>query len=196
MSKPLPQHVAVIDLETTGLGPDAMILEAGLIIADLATLDPIVETSWVVGTNGLIGHATMADLRATCDPVVQDMHDRNGLWREVQASTVTIDDVHAQMADVLRRFPGPLAVAGSGVDRFDRPLLNRDMPDVVAQLLYWSFDVSSIRRLASLAGRDDLLMAGTLDPPHRALGDCRLHMAELAHWRDIFADHVDWSTIR
>lgn len=193
---PLPPYIAVIDLETTGLDPDAMVLEVGLIVVETyVDHAPLVETNWVIGLSGIIGHATVDDLRDSCDPFVQTMHDDSGLWDEVAASPLTIDDVNAQMANVLRRFTTPLAVAGSGFDRFDRPLVNRDLPDVAALLLYWSFDVSPIRRLASLVQREDLLMADSLHPPHRALGDCRLHLDELNHWACIMGAAPPLGTI-
>lgn len=193
MSSPNPDHLLVLDLETTQTDishPHATILEVGAVLVRWEPALPVVaEANLIVRPPGLKGDHDQ--MWAHMLPVVQDMHAANGLW---EAATTdpgawelheADDAVTAWIAQ--HAGPGPVVLAGSGVSHLDVPFVRAFMPRLSTRVTYWSLDVGHVRRMLQLAGRDDLVdLAGDVDAkPHRALGDARLHTAELRRYLQV-----------
>lgn len=173
------RHQLWCDLETTGLGPDAVLLEAAFVL-----LDDRWEELWC-------GHQVLwaaEAVLARMDPVVAAMHERSGLRAAVAAAdpAVGVRDVQAAVVHALGRFVGaqPVYLAGSGVSHFDQALLARDMPELARWLHYATVDVGVVRRFLRACGLN-LVVEGAdqRGKSHRALADVRQHLAEARGYR-------------
>ena len=197
-----------IDLETTGLDPHR---------------HAILEVAAVVTTGELDGGDDPADrftrvvlpferfALTDMDPVVRDMHTRNGLldavampfpYRRPDGTSIPVAHrplphrvaSHAFLTwiiDVIRRHQlraGELVQAGSS-PHFDRAFLEVHMPDVAAMFDYHLVDVSAIRRAAAWwhphgAGNE----GDDADKPHRAMPDVLDSIALARGLRDRWHD--------
>jgi oligoribonuclease (3'-5' exoribonuclease) len=173
-----PTWLVWLDLETTGSDENAdPILEMGLVITDEA-LNEVGAVSWVVAGDPEV-------LRERAAPVVQDMHDANGLWRELSEG-VAQEWVEDAAITLLRQFGRrhDFVLAGSGVSHFDRRFLAVQMPILTKWFRYYSIDVGVLRRSLELIGRTDALLPPQ-DKAHRALADARYHLEEMRHIKSV-----------
>ena len=201
MGKQLDEgKLIVVDLETTGLNPNNnWILEVGAVIADAKTLEVIDQRSWVVrpiaetrkgGPFVAARVASIEEAKARADSYVLKMHEANGLWAEVEASTQTLLDVGREFPHWLHENGMPTSdtvytLMGRGPDRFDRVWL-RQYGEVLQHMddlfHYRSLDVSNIHHAFKRAGYplgEQLLRKSTV---HRAVPDC---LDTLNDWRHI-----------
>lgn len=184
-----PTKMLVLDLETTGLDPRAYlasILELGAILVtrDVACTE-LWRASVLVRPAG--SSSDHAALWAGMDPVVRDMHSTSGLWAAVtgpSSSAHSIGDTDDAIWRALREQLEPgelLQLAGSGVERFDRPWIEHFMPRLSTLLHYREMDISPVRELLSVAGRPEVLahVEAARGRSHRALEDCDHELLEL-----------------
>jgi oligoribonuclease len=186
MTKPSPDHVLWLDLETTDTDPfveHAAILEIGAVITThTPSLDVLAEASLLVRPPG-----TQHDhdqLWARMLPVVREMHTSNGLWQDATTDTdawsiTEADDALARWVTEETGSTRSVPLAGSGTGHMDLPWVKRFMPRLTTRLTYWPLDIGVQRRMLELAGRPDHVdLATDVDAkPHRGLGDVRLHVA-------------------
>jgi len=172
---PNPEHLVWMDLEMTGLDPDAdTILEMAILITD-ADLNIVAE-----GPSIAIHHddAVLESMNDWC----KEHHGASGLTARVRQSTIDMADAEAMALDFVRRHvperSSPLC--GNSIHQ-DRRFLVRHMPRLEAYMHYRNIDVSTVKELARR------WYAG-INPPakrsaHLALDDIRESIAELAYYR-------------
>lgn len=187
--KPVPEHVLVMDLESTGLDerdPNASLLEVGLLLCErTAELPVLAEARLLIRPPGTLGNHDV--LWAGLPPEVREMHDASGLWREATMSKDgwAVSDADSALAGWLREHTHSatslVQPAGSGVAQFDLRWAREFLPRLSQRFHYRPLDASSLREGFLLAGRPDLVdFAKHVDAkPHRALEDARLHRLEL-----------------
>ncbi len=173
--------LAWMDLEMTGLDPNRHV------IVEIATL--VTDDNLTILAEGpdLVVAASAAQL-GQMDDVVRQMHTDSGLLVEIEASTLTLEEAGAATLAFLRaQSPEPrkIPLCGNSIG-VDRRFLGRFLPEVDEFLHYRSIDVSTVKELCkrwypSLYGR-----APRKAGAHRALGDIRESVAELAYYRDVF----------
>jgi len=162
-----------IDLEMTGLNPEVdQILEIAMVVTG-ADLVPLGEMTRVV-------HHSEETLEKM-SKVVQRMHTRNGLIKDVLASTTSLREAErAAMALVVEHcLPGEAFLCGNSVHH-DWRFLARHMPGLEQYLHYRQVDVSTIKVLvqawsSTLAYRKEA-------SEHRALGDIHASIDELRYY--------------
>ena len=176
MSVALP-HLIWIDCEMTGL--------------DLAT-DALVEIAVLVTDSDLnvigdgvdvVVHATEGQMAAMND-FVREMHTSSGLITEIP-NGITIAAAQEQILEYLKSAgtePGKSPLAGNSVS-VDRNFIARDMHALNEYLHYRTIDVSSIKELARRWHPKTYFAAPAKTGNHRALGDIRDSIAELAYYR-------------
>lgn len=168
--------LAWIDLETTGLDPaKESILELALVVTD-NDLNVVSEWGEVLHWNGD---------RERVDPVVDEMHQKNGLWDDAGKSFATCEDAERRVLKVLERYVEPRTVplCGSTIG-FDRVFLRRYMPKLERHFHYRNLDVSTLGELALRWFPQVWDKRPRGDDRHRALGDVLSSIALLKYWRE------------
>jgi len=172
-------HMLWIDLETTGSDLETnRIIEVGAVLTDY-NLNILGSHRAVIGDSSRVTLIT--------DPIVVEMHTKNGLIENLKSGEGTTEyeseDRIIQMMESFGLRKHDVAIAGSGVQHFDRPFIARDMPRLNSWLKYFSIDVGVMRRVLQIAGREDLTL-DTKSKNHRAFDDAMLHLSELAHIKE------------
>lgn len=166
-----------LDFETTGLDPDRCIpLEIAVCLTDEA-LNPLWRYDAVLKPSDADSHLLQA-----LDPVVLEMHTKNGLLEDVKTATTScgIADtvIAAQLAYYQRQGVKRFTLAGATV-HFDRRFLRRYFPQTERLLFYRHLDVSVFKVLAD-AWAPELSPKG--EPRHRAMADVDGSIADLKRW--------------
>ena len=176
MATTLP-HLIWIDCEMTGLdlGTDALVEIAVLVTdSDLTIIGDGVD---------LVIHATQPQLDGMND-FVRQMHTSSGLITEIP-SGISVADAESTIMEYLTAAgceAGKSPLAGNSV-YVDRNFIARDMPQLHNYLHYRTIDVSSIKELARRWYPKTYFAAPAKTGNHRALGDIRDSIAELAYYR-------------
>ena len=174
-----PNRLIWIDMEMTGLKPDAdRILEVALVITD-HDLVPIAEAPvWVV-------HQEDAIL-AGMDSWNQSTHGRSGLVDKVKASKLDEPAIEAAALDFLRQHVGPKLspMCGNSICQ-DRRFLARWMPSLEDYFHYRNLDVSTLKELVR-RWKPEVLKGFSKEGKHEALADILESIEELRYYRQHF----------
>jgi oligoribonuclease len=170
-------HLVWIDCEMTGLSleTDAMV-EIAVLVTD-SDLNIIGE-----GID-LVIHATDGQLAGMND-FVRNMHTSSGLINEIPNGT-EISLAEEQILAYLKSagvVAGKSPLAGNSVS-VDRNFIARDMKELAEFLHYRTIDVSTIKELVRRWYPKTYFAAPAKTGNHRALGDIRDSIAELAYYR-------------
>lgn len=164
----------ILDTETTGNKPDSELIEIGMVMLDVPSLEELGEFTIVIEPSPE-QFSIMMD-----NQVVREMHEKNGLI----ADLVAHKGVHPAVADALINkwldsFTDErthIPYGGSGVAHFDRQYITKQLPRLNRRITYWALDVGSVRRIFALQGAS----TASIDAKtHRALDDAQVHAAEL-----------------
>lgn len=184
---PEAQFLLWVDLETTGLDPEAdSILEIGAI---MTTVD--------LELTGLTVHSLVTGLtdyvkgRLTNNHFVHEMHTANGLLAELDKyggmSVHDMENVLISAVASTSQDPMAVALAGSGVSHFDAQVLKFWMPSLMAKLHYRSFDINGVRTMEK-AWVPGWIPTENDKKPHRAMDDVRLHLQDARAIRKAFVE--------
>lgn len=176
---------AWVDLETTGftdLRTKAVyrhkILEIALVVTG-QDLEPI-------GRMNLVIHHDLAEVLPLCDEVVLKMHTANGLFDEIQKSSLSMEQAEGKAIEFLVSHGiGPDAcpspICGNGVG-FDRQFLAVHMPKLEAHFHYRNLDISAMKEFINL-------IEPGLEPKkkkaHRAMDDIEESLSEARYYKQI-----------
>ena len=170
--------LAWMDLEMTGLNPDADV------IVEIATILTDDDLNIIAEGPDLVIHQPESALAGMDDIVVQ-MHTRSGLLTAIAASAVTHEEAEAATLAFLREhIPGVRTVplCGNSIGT-DRRFLARWMPAIDDHLHYRTVDVSSVKELCRRWYPEQYKAAPRKAGGHRALDDIRESIAELRYYR-------------
>lgn len=183
-----PNLIVWIDTETTGLDPDRdLLLEVAVVVTDNA-LREIGATSVVIAPE----HG-VEDALARMDPFVTAMHSSNGLISELDSPAALPLDaadrwIAAHIDQAAAGAAGPFLLGGNSITH-DRGFLDRYAPQTFSRLHYRSIDVSSVEQDMVRDGYADGIAAERRRTApagnHRALGDIRDSVSQLASLREI-----------
>ncbi len=186
-----------LDLETTGLDPAKdSIVEVGCLLTDPQLMPAIADDGRpLVPFEEIVWPGSLAYERILADPIVEAMHRSSGLLCALAELGADADARYRSIAytesrliywlNAAKATHGEVVLAGSGVSRFDRRFIDRDMPKLASWLRYWSIDVDVLRRTRQAWG---LAEPDAGERPHRALADARLHLEEARTIRDDWID--------
>jgi oligoribonuclease len=179
MAKPEDSpYIAWIDLETTGNHEGAVITEIGAVMTDRDFNE--------LAAKQIVTHYPI-HLVQELDPVVQEMHTKNGLWVESEASEIDVAKADEMMVEWIKGFTNGdhIPLAGSGVSHFDKPdFIEPQLPKLDNYLSYWSYDVGTFRRMLKLFGIPIVADKPKEGLNHRALDDIRAHIQETKGYKD------------
>jgi oligoribonuclease len=167
-----------MDLEMTGLDPTRHVIVE---VASLVTDD---ELTVVEEGPDLVVSAPSGALAAMDEPV-RTMHERSGLRAAVERSQVSLEAAGEQTLDFIRRHvpePGTAPLCGNSIGT-DRRFLATYLPAIENYLHYRSIDVSTVKELCRRWYPEAFAAAPEKASGHRALGDIRESLAELAYYR-------------
>jgi len=176
---PDPHALIWIDLEMTGLNPDAdRIIEMACIITDGALN--------IVAEGPVIAIKQPDALLDAMDEWNKRTHGQSGLIDRVKASTVTEAEAERRMLEFVSRYvPARRSpMCGNSICQ-DRRFLARAMPALEAWFHYRNLDVSTLKELV-MRWRPDLIGGFTKRATHRALDDVRESIEELRYYREHF----------
>lgn len=165
----------------TGLDPGRHV------IVEVATLVTNDELEVIAEGPDLVVSASPAQL-AEMDEVVLKMHTESGLLKAIEVSTVSLEEAGRQTLEFLRQHvpePRRAPLCGNSIG-VDRRFLRHQLPEVERHFHYRSIDVSTVKELCkrwypALYGKAPKKVGS-----HRALGDIRESVAELAYYRQHF----------
>lgn len=130
------------------------------------------------------------------EPVVVDMHTKNGLLKEALLSHTNRLEADRMMVEWIRQYTksSHIPLGGSGVSHFDRQYIKRDLPEFNRYLSYWHYDVGVMRRFFMLFGLDISPMDTRDDKTHRAIDDIRAHIEEARRYKSwVISAWQNWS---
>ncbi len=172
-------HLIWIDMEMTGLNPDAdRVIEVALVITD-GNLETIAEAPV------LVVHQPDSVLDGM-DAWNKSTHGKSGLIEKVKASVLDDVAVEAQMVEFLKEYvPAKISpMCGNSICQ-DRRFLARWMPKLEDHFHYRNLDVSTIKELAK-RWKPELLQGMKKHNKHEALADIYESIAELRYYREHF----------
>jgi len=166
-----------IDLEMTGLNPDADL------IIEIATV--VTDKHLVVLAEGPVLAIHQADeVLAGMDEWNTRQHGLSGLTARVRESTTTVEEAERATLDFLRQYAeqGCSPMCGNSICQ-DRRFLVRHMPELVGFFHYRNLDVSTLKILAQLWVPE---VAGRFEKQstHLALADIHDSIRELRFYRE------------
>ena len=165
----------ILDTETTGNRPDSELIEIGMVMLSVPSLNEVGRLTVVVDPS-----PEQFSVMMTND-VVREMHKVNGLRDDlVEGKGIPREQADALINKWLDQFTDSprthIPYGGSGVSHFDRQYINRDLPRFGRRLTYWALDVGAVRRIFALQGASTASIDGKT---HRALDDALVHAEEL-----------------
>jgi oligoribonuclease len=174
-----PNRLIWIDLEMTGLRPDAdRILEVALVVTDHALEIVAQAPVYVV-------HQDAAALDAM-DAWNKSTHGRSGLIDKVRQATATEAEVEAAALAFLREHvPAKVSPMCGNTICQDRRFLARFMPALEDWFHYRNLDVSTLKELAR-RWRPELMKGIPKEGKHEALADILESIDELRFYRANF----------
>ncbi|AFE09709.1 oligoribonuclease [Corallococcus interemptor] len=166
-----------LDLEMTGLDPNTCgIIEVGIIVTgpDLRPLGEFERVVW-----------QPEEMLQRMEPVVREMHTKNGLLEKVRASTSSLRVVEREVTSFIADYCdlGEGILAGNSIHT-DRRFLIDHMPMVDRYLHYRMVDVTSLK-VITRAWYPALVEPRKPPSGHTALADLRSSISELQYYRDV-----------
>jgi oligoribonuclease len=174
-----PTHLIWIDMEMSGLDPDAdRVLELAIIITD-AQLNTVAEAPV------LVVHQS-DEVLERMDDWNKSTHAKSGLIDRVKASALNEAQVEEQMLAFLSEYVPPRLspMCGNSVHQ-DRRFLARYMPRLENHFLYRNLDVSTLKELAK-RWKPEIMSGLTKHGKHEALADIQESIEELRYYRQHF----------
>lgn len=174
-----PDNLVWVDMEMTGLNPDAdRVIEIATIVTD-SSLNTLAEGPVIAI------HQADAVLSAM-DEWNTTHHNRSGLVARVQASECDETLASAQTIAFLQQWvpAGASPMCGNTICQ-DRRFMARHLPELEAYFHYRNLDVSTLKILMQ-RWRPDLESGFTKTATHLALDDIRESISEMRYYRDHF----------
>ena len=174
---PSSDYLVWIDLEMTGLKPDAdVIIEMATIVTDVNLV--IVSEGPVIAV-----HQSDAILDGM-DEWNKRTHGASGLIERVRSSKYTMPSAELRTLEFLKALvePNSSPMCGNSICQ-DRRFLARHMPTLEKFFHYRNLDVSTLKELAR-RWAPDLLGGFVKQGEHKALADIQESIRELAYYRE------------
>lgn len=173
-----------IDLEMTGLDPmQDHILEIATVITDR-------QLQIIAKGPSIVIHQETERLNAM-DEWNQTHHRASGLWHDVESSQISCHEAQAQTLEFLQdHVPAHHSpMCGNSICQ-DRRFMARLMPQLEAYFHYRHLDVSTLKILGQIWGRDIPAIKPS-KVQHRAMDDVLASIAELQHYRQYWSLMID-----
>ena len=187
-------NIPFIDVETTGLNAqDDHLLEIAVIVTD-SQLNVLDEE----GFHAIVYYdeKTTKEMHYHASRVVQDMHNKTGLWEKLYGpESMKLAVIDLNLRAYLARFGDSqtMPVAGNSV-RLDMNFIDAHLPMTSEFLHYQMRDVTTVAKLAQ-AWYPDLPEYEKLSD-HTAMVDIKESIRELKHYREVAFRKVSETDLR
>lgn len=174
-----PTNLIWIDLEMTGLNPDAdKVIEIATVVTD--------QSLNVLGEGPVIAIHQSADIMENMDEWNTHQHGKSGLTDRVLESSMDEERAALETIEFLERFvpSGASPMCGNSICQ-DRRFLARHMPELEAFFHYRNLDVSTLKELVK-RWAPELENGYAKKGSHLALDDIYDSIAELQFYRETF----------
>jgi oligoribonuclease len=171
-----PNNLAWIDMEMTGLQPDAdRIIEIALLVTNSA-LEILAE-------GPVLALHQPDEVLAAMDSWNRSTHKKSGLIDRVRASRVSEAEAERRMLDFLEAHvpAGASPMCGNSICQ-DRRFLARWMPRLEAHFHYRNLDVSTLKELVR-RWKPELMKGFVKEGKHEAMADILESIEELKFYR-------------
>lgn len=126
-------------------------------------------------------------------PAVVSMHAKSGLYGEIveadRDTLPTVADVETRLIELVAHHAEPgakVVLAGGGTERFDRRVIDAQMPELANHLDYWCDDLSGPRRVYKQTTGVDILGPVQQEKAHRAMADIEEDLAVARAFRAMY----------
>lgn len=173
MPKADPAYYLWCDIETTGLDTT---MDPPLEIATMVTTPDLEEVEPVRRFHSIIRTSAWAEQRLAENDYVRQMHTENGLLQELAdghgMDKADIESAILAQLDTLPT-PGPIFLAGTGVQAFDIRVIEAHWPRLHERLDYRTIDVGGMRRFMkyTVGAPEHWLPQEADESLHRSRGD-------------------------
>lgn len=187
-------NIAWCDIETIGTDPSrSPILEVAFIITTDKKLTEIARY------HSLVKHPDVDKILRQIDEDewAHENHRKNGLYDELKAGggkpkKQIITEVRELLGRTNPVRENKVPLGGAGVERFESHFFRIQMPGLSEGLTFWSYDIGSIRRIASLCGvRPPEWVLVNESGNHRAMADVEQHLLEFRWFRHFIMEARD-----
>lgn len=178
-AKPNEMNLIWVDLEMTGLDPDAdKIIEIAVIVTDMQLN--------VIAEGPVFAIHQSDETLDKMDNWNKGTHGRSGLIDRVKASTVSEEDAEKALIAFLKlHVPnGKSPMCGNTICQ-DRRFMVRGMPKLEAYFHYRNLDVSTLKELCR-RWKPELIAGFKKHQKHTALADIIESIEELKYYREHF----------
>jgi len=196
-----PITYAVIDLETTGLEAAKDVpLELGIVLTD-AWGTEVASASWTIYETSPSFQSGL--VRGRRNEFVNNMHYKNGLWRDIERSGLSRNQVDQRAVAFLKDwgvkgqsrgegddFDG-IGMMGNSIGSLDRPFTIAHFPFLNKYLGYRNIDISSFKEVCKRNNPELFenlrpIIGTKADATHRVLDDCRACIREFQTYLNEF----------
>jgi oligoribonuclease len=178
-ARPNEMNLVWVDMEMTGLDPDAdRIIEVAVVVTD-SELNILAE-------GPVFAIHQPNEILDGMDSWNKGTHGRSGLIDRVKASTVTEADAETALVDFLKHFvpSGKSPMCGNTICQ-DRRFMARGMPKLEQFFHYRNLDVSTLKELCR-RWKPELATGFKKHQKHTALADIIESIEELRYYREHF----------
>lgn len=179
------EYAIGLDIETTGLEPDALILEIALVLFN----SNLEEEKHITKT---IYHP-LNEIHARMGNYVADMHTKNGLLDEIKTlnPNQTLTTIEQELCDWIDEHTSgtPLPMLGSSI-HFDRTLIEHQMPTLYNKFHYRSIDATSIKLAVEGILSREITPPATTGTTHRAYDDILASATTTKHYLDAYKTYA------
>lgn len=176
------EYALGLDIETTGLETDALLLEVALVLFD-TNLNPVTHISETI-------YHPINDVYDSMGDYVTNMHTTNGLLQDIEKTdpSRTLRVVENDLCDWIAEHTtgNPLPMLGSSI-HFDRTIIENQMPNLYSKFHYRSIDATSVKLSVEALSSRPINEPEKIGTQHRGYDDLLSSAQTIKHYLNTYS---------